>query len=369
MENTTFLCSTEQFQRILGLLQGQGYTLLGPTVRNDVIVLDTLQSAHDLPIGWMDEQEPGKYRLKRRSDEAYFGYNLGPHSWKQFLFPPCEKLLSAKKNKQHVVPSLEFDPAPSKMAFIGVHPCEIQALKVQDKVFQNPIATYEQYVQRRKGLFIVAVNCTRSVSTCFCASMGTGPALTDGFDIGLTEIIDGPEHYFVAEIGSEKARALCAGLQLSPATEKQCLHAKTLVTANASHMVRQVDNGHVHEMLMKSWDHARWDHVAARCVNCTNCTMVCPTCFCSERIEVPQLDGTTSQRCQFWDSCYTLSHSYMHGGSIRQSAKSRYRQWLTHKFGTWWDQFGVSGCVGCGRCITWCPVGIDVTEELHELQR
>jgi ferredoxin len=368
MTNRKVLCTTTQFQQLLSLIQKDGYKLLGPTVRSDAIIYGELQSAQDLPVGWMDEQDAGYYRLKRRADEAYFGYNLSQHSWKQFLFPPKEKLYSFEK-QHHLTVSRGIDPFIEKMAFIGVRACEIQAILVQDKVFGDARDAYEQYRQRRESIFIMAVQCTRSVSTCFCASMGSGPETRQGFDLSLIEIIDATGHYFIIEIGSSKGLALCEQLSLPDADEKRCQKAASLVEKNRCELKRHVDNGHVHEMLMKSWNGKRWDHVAARCVNCANCTMVCPTCFCSETIDASTIDGAHCNRWQRWDSCFTLSHSYVHGGSVRPSDRSRYRQWLTHKFGTWWDQFGMSGCVGCGRCITWCPVGIDVTEELKELQK
>jgi len=363
-----FLCSLDQFQKLLDLIKNDGYKLLGPTIQNDVIIYDELQSAQDLPIGWMDEQDPGHYRLKRRSDQAYFGYNLGPHSWKKYLFPPREKLFSVRKQENGLTIFEECEPPIEKMAFIGARACEIQALLVQDRVFINKVATYKQYQKRRENLFIMAVNCTRAVNTCFCVSMDAGPEVTQGYDLALTEIINDQEHYFVLAIGSEKGKSFCDALNLEFARDEQCNAAKDLVEKNREQMVRHVDNEHVHDLLSKSWNCKRWDKVAERCINCANCTLVCPTCFCSDSEDEVSLDGSQSERWQSWDSCFNLSHSFIHGGPIRQSAKSRYRQWLTHKFGTWWDQFDVSGCVGCGRCITWCPVGIDVTEELQELK-
>ena len=80
------------------------------------------------------------------------------------------------------------------------------------------------------------------------------------------------------------------------------------------------------------------------------------------------LYGARAERWRKWDSCFTLDFSYIHGGSVRTSAAARYRQWLSHKLATWIDQFGSSGCVGCGRCITWCPVGIDITEEVAAIR-
>ena len=366
MSNKKVLCSTSQFQQLLTFMS-QEYKLIGPTVRDGAIVYDELQSAADLPIGWMDEQDPGFYRLKRRPDNAYFGYNLGQHSWKRFLFPPREKLYSIQK-KDSLTFSRGLDPAIEKMAFIGVRACEIQAMLVQDKVFQNARDVYEQYQKRRENIFILAVQCTTSAHTCFCSSMKSGPEVKGGFDLCLTEVIERQNHYFVIEIGTSKGGSLCQKIAFAEADDKTCQKASLLIEKNKCAMMRHVDNDHIHQMLMNSWNCKRWNHVASRCINCANCTMVCPTCFCSEITCTVSIDGLHADRWQSWDSCFNLSHSYIHDGPVRKSDLSRYRQWLTHKFGTWWDQFGLSGCVGCGRCITWCPVGIDVTEELRELQ-
>lgn len=369
MKDMALFCTTEQFEQLLDLIKNAGYKLLGPTVRDEVIIYDELQSAKDLPIGWMDEQDPGRYRLKRRSDSAYFGYNLGPHSWKKYLFPPREKLWSAKRQENNKLVILqEASPSDEKMAFIGVRACEIQAIFVLDKVFNTKIAIYQQYQRRRDNTFIMAVNCTTAANTCFCASMQSGPAVTEGYDLSLTEVIDEHQHYFVLLIGSERGRSICENLQFRSATTDECDVAHNHVERTIEKMIRKVDNAHVHEVLAESWHSKQWDKVAERCINCANCTMACPTCFCSDTEDVVSIDASHVDRWQSWESCFNLSHSYIHGGSIRNSAQSRYRQWLTHKFGTWWDQFGVSGCVGCGRCITWCPVGIDVTEELKQLQ-
>lgn len=369
MENQALFCTTAQFEQLLDLIKNAGYKLLGPTVRDEVIIYDELRSAKDLPIGWMDEQDPGRYRLKRRNDRAYFGYNLGPHSWKKYLFPPKEKLWSAKKQDNNKLAILqEVEPIDEKMAFIGVRACEMQAIFVLDKVFNTKLAVYKQYQRRRENTFIMAVNCTTVANTCFCASMDSGPHVKAGYDLSLTEVIDDRQHYFLLMIGSERGKSVCEGLQLRAAASLESDLAYAHVERTIEKMVRKVDNAHVHEVLMKSWESKQWDKVAERCINCANCTMACPTCFCSDTEDIVSIDATRVDRWQSWESCFNLSHSYIHGGSVRSSAQSRYRQWLTHKFGTWWDQFGVSGCVGCGRCITWCPVGIDVTEELKLLQ-
>lgn len=368
MANQPLYCTPAQFEQLLESVKNAGYKLLGPKLRDEVIIYDELHSAKDLPIGWTDEQDPGRYRLKRRNDKAYFGYNLGPHSWKKFLFPPREKLWSAKKQDNKLVIVQEMAPPDEKMAFIGVRACEIQAIAILDKVFNTKLAVYQQYQQRRESTLIIAVNCTTCVNTCFCASMQAGPHVKEGYDLSLTEVIDERQHYFLLEIGTQRGQAISDALQFRPATEAESGLACEHVERTIEKMIRKVDNANVHALLENSHDFKRWDEVATRCINCANCTNSCPTCFCSDTEDIVNVDATHVDRWQSWESCFNLSHSYIHGGSIRNSAQSRYRQWLTHKFGTWWDQFGVSGCVGCGRCITWCPVGIDVTEELKQLQ-
>jgi ferredoxin len=131
---------------------------------------------------------------------------------------------------------------------------------------------------------------------------------------------------------------------------------------------RHLETAGIRELLLDNLEHPRWQTVAERCLSCANCTMVCPTCFCSSVEEVSDLTGDHVVRERSWASCFTAEHSYMNTGAVRKSTASQYRQWLTHKLATWHDQFETSGCVGCGRCITWCPVGIDLTEEVAAIR-
>lgn len=368
MQPQYYQCSVEQLHQLLDLLKSKKYTLLGPTLRDQVVVYDELQGANDLPKGWMDEQDPGRYRLRRSRDDSYFKYHASPHSWKKYLFPSVEKLWSARQEKGEITGFEEPSMPETKWAFIGVLSCDLQAISVLTKVFDSQLEDYKQFHRRRENVFILAINCINSVNTCFCTSMGSGPRAKEGFDLSLTEVISGERHYFLLTVGSECGAKLCQELKLKQATETDCKEADALIKKNEEGMMRHIDNDHVHDLLAKSHHFHRWNEVAKRCINCTNCTMSCPTCFCTQIEDRVSVDGNQVDRIQTWESCFDLSHSYVHGGSVRESAKSRYRQWLTHKFGTWWDQFGVSGCVGCGRCIAWCPVGIDVTEELSKLK-
>ncbi|HSB37980.1 MAG TPA: 4Fe-4S dicluster domain-containing protein [Gaiellaceae bacterium] len=353
-------------EALIAGLRSRGYRVLGPTLQDGAIVYDELESAEELPAGWTDVQEPGGYRVRRRDDDAHFGYAVGPHSWKKYLLPSRLRLWQARLNGN----GLEVEEEPldeTPLAFLGVRSCELHAIGIQDRVFVGGTVQDRDYAARREGVFLVAVNCIEPGGTCFCASMGTGPKAEGGYDLALTELLDG-EHRFLAEAGSERGAELLAELPGREATGADSQEAGAAVEDAAARMGRQLDATDLHGLLARNLEHPRWDEVAERCLTCGNCTMACPTCFCTTVEEATDLTGQTAERHRVWDSCYSVEYSHIHGGAIRPSNRSRYRQWLTHKFGTWHDQFGTSGCVGCGRCITWCPVGIDVTEELTAIR-
>jgi sulfhydrogenase subunit beta (sulfur reductase) len=354
----------EAIDDLVASLAGRGYTVVGPTRRDGAIVLDEVRGRDDLPVGWGDAQEAGTYRLVRRGDAALFGYAVGPQSPRGALSPPRRRLWSATRGPDGRVAFVE-EPSPSvRYAFLGVRACELAAIGVQDRVFAAGPAPDPAYVAARRSSFFAAVNCGAPAPTCFCASMGTGPAVEDGHDLALTEILD-PPHRLLAEAASPAGREVLAALPATPATPGDEAAARAVVARTAQRMTRRLDPVGARDVLAAHLDHPRWDDVAGRCLSCTNCTLVCPTCFCSTFEDATALDGARAERAQRWDSCFTLDHSYLHGGgAVRADIRSRYRQWLTHKLSTWWDQFDVSGCVGCGRCIAWCPAAIDLTEEV-----
>ena len=357
----------EHLQDLFLALTSKGYQIVGPTIREHAIVYDTLSSVTDLPVGYTDEQDGGTYRLKKRDDHAVFGYVVGPHSWKKFLFPPVMRLWQARREGSgfEVIP--ENDVAP-KFAFLGVRSCELHAISIQDKVFMRTEYTDPTYQSRRNHLCIIAINCGQAGGTCFCTSMGTGPKATADFDLALTEVLEKDLHYFVVEVGSQLGSELLQTIPHREASPGDIQLAEDIVANTAKHMGRSMDTTGIKDLLYRNLDHKRWDDVASRCLTCSNCTMVCPTCFCTTVEDVTDLTGEHAERWRKWDSCFTLDFSYIAGGSIRASTKSRYRQWMTHKLASWIDQFGTSGCVGCGRCITWCPVGIDITEEVRAIR-
>ena len=352
----------EGVQRIIGSLARRGYRVIGPTIRDGAIVYDMIARLDELPVGWTDQQDGGRYRLERRGDEALFGYAVGPHSWKRFLHPPIEPLWQARREGDGFT-IVESQWAAEPLAFIGVRACELRAIAIHDRVFLSGPYLDNSYKIRRDQTFIIGVNCGQAGGTCFCVSMDAGPKVETGFDLALTELIDEGAHRFVLEVGSAAGADVVKDLSARLASEEEIKAAEEVVARTTGQMGRHLDTNGLKELLQASPDHPRWDEVAARCLTCGNCTNVCPTCFCTSVDDTSDIAGATAERVRRWDSCFTLDFSYIHGGSVRSSPRSRYRQWMTHKLAHWIDQFGTTGCVGCGRCITWCPVGIDITEE------
>jgi len=358
-QSKSFFLAKSQFQTLIGLLKSEGYRTIGPTIDQEAIVYDEIDSIDQFPIGWTDEQGPGHYRLKEREDREWFGFAVGPHSWKRYLFPPTSTLLSAEKTDQ----GWSFIPRASdhtQYALLGVRACELAALRIQDRVFlegpyQDPI-----YRERRERLLIVAVNCSQPADTCFCTSMNTGPSCQSGFDIRMTELSDG----FVCDAATPKGEQILGNCSLRAASDDELQAAVQVQQGTVDQITRRMDTSDLPGLLRSNLNHPHWKEVGERCLSCTNCTMVCPTCFCSSVTEIRDLNVDRVERQRSWDSCFNPDFSYLGGSLVRNDTASRYRQWLTHKLDTWHSQFGTSGCVGCGRCITWCPVGIDITEEV-----
>ncbi len=359
---STVVLDRQGLDDLVAVLVADGYRVVGPTVRDNAIVLDELESGAQLPAGWGVESGPGVYRLRRRQDAAVFGHSAGAQSWKQFLHPARRQLWSSDDDA--------FSPAPEETApyaFLGVRGCDLAAIATLAGVLGGGAHPDGSFTRRRKGLLVIAAGCTEPGGVCFCASMGTGPAPGPGYDISLTERIDEAGHRFLVDVGTAEGSRVLSLLTHRSATEGEVADARGAVAEAANHMGRQMPVGDIRTLLRDSRESPHWADVADRCLTCGNCTMVCPTCFCTTTEDITDLTGDNAERWQRWASCFELDFSYLHGGSVRVSGESRYRQWITHKLSTWHDQFGTSGCVGCGRCIAWCPVGIDITEEVGRL--
>lgn len=353
---------------LLETLKQRGYVLIGPRVQQDALQWGPLDSLADLPAGITVDLGPGHYRVQTDSGEALFAHAGGLDSLKRLLHPPRQTLTTIRKQgeswniQQHA-------PATTKRAIVGVRACDLAALAALDRVLLGDGARDEIYQAQRAGLFVVAVQCTQAAETCFCASMGTGPRATTGFDLALTERLEGGSHEFLVEVGSVQGKEVLEEMRAGPAPAEWAQQSVEATRRAAAAQTRAVHLARSRAVIQQTFDHPRWEKTARRCLACGNCTSSCPTCFCVNYEESSSLDLDTAQRVRVWDSCFTQSFTYIHGGSIRLTPKSRYRQWLSHKLAHWQDQFGMTGCSGCGRCITWCPAGIDITEEFAALEQ
>ncbi|MFD1663019.1 4Fe-4S dicluster domain-containing protein [Streptomyces caeni] len=354
---------------LVRVLRRRGRTVIGPTVRDGAIVLAELDSAAELPHGWGVELEAGRYRVRRRTDPAAFAHSAGPQSWKSFLHPQRVRQWTADRGTDGELTVRAEEPARVSYAFLGVRACDLHAIRILDRVMTGGRYADPAYGSRRSGAFLIAVECTEPGATCFCVSMGTGPAVESGYDLALTEVLDGGGHRFLCRSGSEEGAAVLAELPRRAADGATRTAAADAVSGAAERMGRSMPPVDLRALMRNTLEADRWNDVASRCLSCGNCTMVCPTCFCTTTEDVSDLTGDHAERWRRWDSCYDLEFTLLHDGPVRPGRRSRYRQWLTHKIGTWHDQFGSTGCVGCGRCIVWCPTGIDLTEEAHALHR
>ena len=346
-------------------LQEQGFETIGPRLEEQNLVYGLIEGLEDLPRGYSSEQQAGRYRLQFTGHDLYFGLTPGPQSWKQYFFPPRAKMIELHRSENGWQRQNDFSQS-RPLALIGVRPCELAAIQLQDAVFLRDDWSDPLYRLRRQSAFILSVDCFHPGGTCFCASLGAGPKSGAGFDLNLSEL----EDVFLAEVGSEAGREQLSRLSYEPASAFLLQTARRNLEEAQQQMGRQIEHPErLAEMLLGNLNAAEWERVGKRCLSCASCTQVCPTCFCWDVRDQPDLSGQAATRERLWDSCFNPDYSYVVGGSTRPNTTSRYRQWLTHKFASWQGQFGSLGCVGCGRCITWCPAGIDLTVELENLRK
>ena len=360
---STISIAKSAFDVLLANLKAHDYVVMGPRVQNETLVYGPIDSLENLPRGYVTEQEAGRFRLVYTGHSRYFDVIPGADSWKKFLFPSHTELLSLRK----VSGEWKVDPIESRppaYAFVGVRGCELSAIQIQDAAFLRPDFSDPIYRAGREQAFILSVNCMHPAGTCFCMSMGTGPTVKRGFDLNLTEL----EDVFLLEIGSGLGLSVISNLPYEAASAFRLDAASRLLELASRWMGRELDTSDLPDLLLNHLENPHWKEVAERCLSCTNCTQVCPTCFCWDAVDTISLDGNETHRERVWDSCFNLGYSYQAGGNARPTIQSRYRQWLTHKLGTWKQQYGTFGCVGCGRCITWCPAAIDITVEVRALR-
>ncbi len=319
-----------ELQAILDSLQQREFRTIGPTVRDGAIVLDDLASLDQLPMGYLDVQDGGSYRLETDETSGYFDYVVGPESLKRFLFPPHTVVLEGhRENGKWVMATKRDQTRP--LAIIGARSCDLHALELQDRVFLKNSFVDPTYQARREDLFVLAVNCRRAAATCFCHSMKTGPACKSGFDLALTEFDDS----FVLEVGTLRGGELATVTNWTPCSLERVHEAQGVPEHLARTMKqrptksrpgrgqprgRHLNTTDIHDLLVDNLQHPRWDEVARRCLACGNCTLVCPTCFCSSLEERDGFDGRSSEPradVGFVFHRRSFLHEFRHGAARR----------------------------------------------------
>lgn len=357
-----------EVDHLVAVLHERGYEVRGPVQRDGTILLDTVTGTGDLAVGWRLEQHPGVSRVVPADEPTeIFAAVIGPTSPRSAVLPARTRILTSDRDDGGVWTTTPEPTEATRVAYLGLRACDLAALAIQDRVFTSGPVPDASYLARRTALFLVAVECAHGERTCFCASAGTGPDVTGGADLVLTELDPGtPDHRFLAHAPTQTGQEVLDDLVTEPADDGDIAAARAQTDAVA-HAQTKTLRADAHDVLRDNLDSPHWEDVASRCLTCANCTLVCPTCFCTTVEDTVDLTGDHAERWRRWDSCFTLAYSHTAFGDTRTSAAARYRQWLTHKLSTWVEQFGTSGCVGCGRCIAWCPVGIDLTVEVDAL--
>ena len=354
---------------LIGNLQ-ERYRVIGPKAVDGTIVLSDISSG-DIPGGYRDRHGPGHYRIEEGKADEVFSFSPGPDSFKKFLYPSSGEVFAFMKTPRGLAVEVTVKEE-RPMAFVGVRACDLAALELLDKVLLEGPVRERGYDGRRKDIFIVAVNCLRPGENCFCDSMGTGPEAKRGYDLSMTEIPGA----FIVESGSAEGGKVLESIPCGEMQEGDLEKKRAVIHGCTEMMRKSMKIADLPGVIYRNMDHPRWAEIADTDLECGNCTMVCPTCFCNSSYDLLSVSTASGNLREFsgtrrrkWDSCFSKNFARVHGGNFRPSRRARYRHWMTHKLAYWIDQFGRPGCVGCGRCITWCPVGIDITHELEELRR
>lgn len=283
---------------------------------------------------------------------------------KKFLYPYKEEILSFDLSQG----SISSKKIEEKVLLFGIHPCDVNAILQLDTFFFNDLAD-PYYVERRKNLAIVAINCNHPGENCFCSSFGTGPFLEKGYDLLLTDI----GKKYLLEVGSDKGKNLIYGNEFREATDDEIEMKMEMEEKAIQKFKKFIDMDNLDKIIKEKYMDAIWGEIAEKgtnvsfpCLSCGSCSLVCPTCYCYEVFDAIDISLEKGSRFRELDSCQLLEYAQVAGGNFREGRKERLRHWMMCKFG-----FAGGGkssrCVGCGRCIEACPARIDITEVAKRL--
>jgi len=352
-----FIGSSEDLRVVVEFLQRElgGAKLFGYRHHNGRIAFSEINNINEIFVALTDIQKPGYYR-------ASSGYRFR-HSFsspKVFLLPPEHLILTVSRDYDILESSSSFQELTA--IFFGIKPCDRKAIDILDHILygRSPV-----YTTRRNAVrAIVVEECLEPGETCFCSTVNAGPTISSGFDIAYARLYG---DLLVFRYGSSLGEKILGKVGLQRAQESHVKMYLEMVNRAISMMRGRIPNiSEIQKALMEKVSAKPfWEEISSKCVGCGNCNYVCPTCFCTE-IE-DRVENGFSTRVGVWLGCLTYTYGLVAGGHFRQELYTRYRHFILHKFLFYPKQVGDIGCVGCGRCITWCPLGIDLRETLSRI--
>jgi ferredoxin len=287
-------------------------------------------------------------------------YRNAKESPKSVLFPQREALFRYRAEKGTAELDVPSNAEKGQVLF-GIRPCDARGLLLLDKVFGSGCCD-PYYMDKRRNTIVVSLGCAEPNPSCFCLSMGGGPCSSEGSDLLLLDLDD----RYIAEAVNEKGAALLEDQAFEKSDEKSLsLAKKTKKHAEASMkpVVRKED---LEEELERLFNDPVWKDVAESCLSCGICTYLCPTCHCFDICD--EASGQVGERIRVWDSCqFPLFTEQASGFNPRPTNRERFRQRIMHKLSYLPKSQSMTGCVGCGRCVTECPVNLDIREVMASL--
>ena len=281
---------------------------------------------------------------------------------KAIFFPSMEEMFSFQKDKQSYHIELPSSDGQKQLIF-GIRPCDANAMTTLDKTFED---AYEDpyYLSKRQNTVLVGLGCAKPYDSCFCASMGSSPTDSANVDLMLTDIDD----EFLVEGVTDKGRELMSmSSELEEATEADETKTKTSKEAASTKITRKVNTKNIKEKLQAIFeDQDLWEDIAAKCVSCGICTLLCPTCYCFDIND--ELIKDRGTRFRSWDSCGFATYTKMPVENPREEKWRRVRNKVCHKYEFYPMNFDIIACTGCGRCIRLCPVNWDIIQTLERIQ-
>ncbi|MDD5475452.1 MAG: 4Fe-4S dicluster domain-containing protein [Syntrophales bacterium] len=305
------------------------------------------------------------FKVLEKGMEPLTEYDNTKNAPKNFFFPQQETLMRYLK-KERGSELLGVPGVTAEAVLFGVRPCDARSFVLLDNIFDDPQYRDPYYVDRREKTTIISIACTRPPYTaCFCTSVGGHPLSSEGVDVSLIDLGDN----WLAEFVTEKGEKLMKKLGDLPKGDEQWASKKEALAEKAAGAITtKIPGKDIKPWLDENFDHPFWDTIHASCLACGTCTYLCPTCHCFDITdEIKKSDG---RRVRSWDSCmYWLFTHETSGHNPRTSQKQRWRQRFMHKFKYFVDNFDAIACVGCGRCVMYCPVNIDIRKIAQDISK